>query len=91
MLAAFTTSEKRTAGTGKQEKPLLSESSIMMMKPDQQVVIMQGYSRHPIRGESPRYFKDPEMLAKSKIPAAPAIPEWIRKKNEKFRAPSAKP
>jgi len=89
ILAAFA-DEKREAKTGAEKKPLLSESSITMMKPDQQVVIMQGYARHPIKGESPRYYKDPEMLAKSKIPSAPAIPEWVRIKNEKLREPTVR-
>ena len=71
---AFVRKTKLSVG----EKPLWSWHKIMMLPPDKQIVIMQGYNRFPIYADSPRYYKDPKLLAKSKIPAAPAVPEWIR-------------
>ncbi|MDR1008669.1 MAG: type IV secretory system conjugative DNA transfer family protein [Rickettsiales bacterium] len=65
----------------KGDKDVISSSSIMMLSESKQIVIMQRWSRHPIECESPRYYKDPQMLAKSKIPSAPPMPEWIRLKN----------
>lgn len=61
-------------------KSLYSASKIMSLSPEKQIVIMQGYPRYPIEAESPRYYKDPKLLAKSQIPAAPAVPDWLRKK-----------
>lgn len=63
------------------EKNLYSASKIMMLSPDKQIVIMQGFPRYPIEAESPRYYKDPRLLAKSKIPAASPIPLWLIKKS----------
>lgn len=62
------------------EKTLYSTSSIMMLPPEKQIVIMQGFVRYPIEAESPRYYKDPKLLAKSQIPSAPPVPDWLRKK-----------
>ena len=59
---------------------LFSTSKIMMLGEEKQIVIMQGFPRYPIEAESPRYYKDKGLLAKSKIPAAPAVPDWLRKK-----------
>ena len=61
-------------------KDLYGSSSIMSLSEDKQIVIMQGFPRYPIEAESPRYYKDPKLLAKSKIPSAPAVPNWLRKK-----------
>ena len=62
------------------DKAIYSASKIMMLGDSKQIVIMQGYVRYPIEAESPRYYKDPKLLAKSKIPAAPPVPNWLRKK-----------
>lgn len=62
------------------EKTLYSTSSIMMLPPEKQIVIMQGFVRYPIEAESPRYYKDPKLLAKSQIPSASPVPDWLRKK-----------
>ena len=51
-----------------------------MLGDEKQIVIMQGFPRYPIEAESPRYYKDKKLLAKSQIPAAPAVPDWLRKK-----------
>ncbi len=61
-------------------KSLYSTSDIMKLSPDKQIVLMQGYPTNPIEAESPRYYKDPDLLAKSKIPAATPIPKWLFKK-----------
>ncbi len=63
------------------DKALYSTSKIMMLPPEKQIVIMQGYARYPIEADSPRYYKDPGLLKKSQIPSAPPVPEWIRKKS----------
>ena len=42
-----------------------------------QVVLMQGFIDRPIMADAPRYYLDKEMLAKSKIPPSPFIPDWI--------------
>lgn len=69
---------KRDADVVVGEKSLYSQAAIMMLAPEKQIVIMQGYARYPIETTSPRYYKDEKLLAKSKIPSAPPIPEWIR-------------
>ena len=61
-------------------KELYSTSDIMKLSSDKQIVIMQGFPTNPIEAESPRYYKDPALLAKSKIPAATPIPSWLFKK-----------
>lgn len=71
---------KRDAEVKVGHKNLYSSSKIMMLEPEKQIVIMQGYVRYPIEAESPRYYKDKKLLAKSQIPAAPAVPDWLRKK-----------
>ena len=65
------------------KKKLYSGSKIMSLGDKKQVIIMQNYPRYPVEAEAPRYYLDPKLLAKSKIPAAPAIPEWARIKNKK--------
>ncbi len=74
---AFNNKVDHSVGT----KPLYSASKIMMLSPEKQIVIMQGYPRYPIEADSPRYYKDPKLLEKSKIPAASPIPEWLIRKN----------
>ena len=75
---AFVRKTKTSVGS----KKLWSWHKIMMLPPDKQIVIMQGYNRFPIYADSPRYYKDPDLLAKSKIPPAPAVPDWIRNPNK---------
>ena len=77
VLSAFKRKDSYKVG----DKALFSASKIMMLGDSKQIVIMQGYVRYPIEADSPRYYKDPVLLAKSKIPAAPPIPVWLRKKN----------
>jgi type IV secretory pathway TraG/TraD family ATPase VirD4 len=60
-------------------KKVISSSSLMMLDEKKQVVIMQRWSRHPVEATSPRYYKEPALLAKSKIPAAPPLPPEFRK------------
>lgn len=60
---------------------LYSTSKIMMLPAEKQLVIMQGYARYPIEADSPRYYKDEKLLAKSKIPSAPPVPDWLRLKH----------
>lgn len=62
-------------------KWLYSTSKIMMLPPEKQIVIMQGFPRYPIEATSPRYYKDDKLLAKSKIPSAPPIPSWLQTKH----------
>ena len=75
-LNAFKRDEDLSVG----KKALYSSSKIMSLPPEKQIIIMQGFPRYPIEAESPRYYKDPKLLAKSKIPAAPAVPVWLRRK-----------
>ena len=42
-----------------------------------QVVLMQGFIDRPIMADAPRYYLDKEMLAKSKIPPSPFVPDWV--------------
>ena len=74
---AFNRKTKTSVG----HKSLWSVSKIMMLPPEKQIVVMQGFVRYPIYADSPRYYKEPSLLAKSKIPSAPPVPEWIRRKN----------
>ena len=75
VLNSFKRNDSYTAA----EKALYSTSKIMMLGDSKQVIIMQGFPRYPIEAESPRYYKEPKLLAKAKIPAAPAVPSWLRK------------
>jgi type IV secretory pathway TraG/TraD family ATPase VirD4 len=65
------------------KKKLYSTSKIMMLGDKKQIIIMQNYPRYPVEADAPRYYLDPKLLEKSKIPSAPAIPDWVRIKNKK--------
>ncbi len=69
---------KRETDMSVGKKKLYSTSSIMMLAPEKQIVIMQGFARYPIEATSPRYYKDEKLLKKSQIPSAPPVPEWLR-------------
>jgi type IV secretion system protein VirD4 len=74
---AFNTKYKFVDG----KKKLYSASKIMSLGEKKQVIIMQNYPRYPVEAEAPRYYLDPRLLAKSKVPPAPAIPEWVKRRN----------
>lgn len=42
-----------------------------------QVVLMQGFIDRPIMADAPRFYLDKQMLALSKLPPAPYVPDWI--------------
>jgi type IV secretion system protein VirD4 len=48
--------------------------SLPMLK---QVVLMQGHIETPIMADAPRFYLDKKMLAMSKIPHSPWVPDWI--------------
>lgn len=76
-----TSAFKRESEVKVGKSALYSTAKIMMLPAEKQIVIMQGYARYPIEADSPRYYKDEKLLAKSKIPSAPPVPDWLRLKH----------
>ena len=56
---------------------VISTTQLLSLPMLKQVVLMQGFIDRPIMADAPRYYLDKEMLAKSKIPPSPFIPDWI--------------
>jgi type IV secretory pathway TraG/TraD family ATPase VirD4 len=77
VVSAFDVKTEYTEG----KKKLYSASKIMSLGEKKQIIIMQDYPRYPIEADAPRYYLDPKLLAKSKVPAAPAIPDWVKRRN----------
>jgi type IV secretory pathway TraG/TraD family ATPase VirD4 len=59
---------------------IFAKSDIMTLKEDESIIVLQRKSKLPIKAELPRYFKDPFFKELAKLPPAPAVPEWIRKR-----------
>ena len=38
---------------------------------------MQGFIDRPIMADAPRFYLDKQMLALSKLPPSPYVPDWI--------------
>ncbi|MDR3126632.1 MAG: type IV secretory system conjugative DNA transfer family protein [Rickettsiales bacterium] len=73
--AAFDVKEELSSS----KKAAMSSAKIRGLKFDQQLVIVQGFPKNPVIAGSPRYYLDPKLLAKSKIPPAPALPPWLNR------------
>ena len=56
---------------------VISTTQLLSLPMLKQVVLMQGFIDRPIMADAPRFYLDKEMLAKSKIPPSPFIPDWI--------------
>ena len=56
---------------------VISTTQLLSLPMLKQVVLMQGFIDRPIMADAPRYYLDKEMLAKSKIPPSPFVPDWI--------------
>lgn len=56
---------------------VITTSQLLSLPMLKQVVLYQSYIDRPIIADSPRYYLDPKMRARSKLPAAPNVPEWI--------------
>jgi type IV secretory pathway TraG/TraD family ATPase VirD4 len=67
---------------------IYGKGDIMTLKPGEAVVILQGQMKKPIAAESPRFFKDPLFSKLVKIPAAPHVPEFVRKRRKFSDIPS---
>lgn len=59
--------------------PVLTSADLLSLAKGKQVVLMQGFFDRPIVADVPLFYKDKQMLAASKLDAAPALPEYIRK------------
>ena len=68
----------------KPKDEILSANKFLNVEFGKQWILYQGYTNYPIKADSPLFYKDKAMLAKSQMPAAPAVPEWIRLKNNKI-------
>lgn len=56
---------------------VISTTQLLSLPMLKQVVLMQGFIDRPIMADAPRYYLDKEMLAKSKIPPSPFVPDWV--------------
>lgn len=56
---------------------VISTTQLLSLSAFKQVVLMQGFIDRPIMADAPRYYLDKHMLSLSKLPAAPAVPDWI--------------
>ena len=56
---------------------VISTTQLLSLPSENQVVLMQTYISRPIMADSPRFYKDKKMLALSKLPSAPNVPDWI--------------
>lgn len=55
----------------------ISANELLSLPMLKQVVLMQGSIETPIMADAPRFYLDKKMLAQSKIPHAPWVPDWI--------------
>ncbi len=56
---------------------VISTTQLLSLPMLKQVVLMQGFIDRPIMADAPRFYLDKHMLALSKLPPAPAVPDWI--------------
>lgn len=55
----------------------ISSNTLLSLPMLKQVVLMQGSIDTPIMADAPRFYLDKKMLAMSKIPHSPWVPDWI--------------
>lgn len=55
----------------------ISSNDLLSLPMLKQVVLMQGAIETPIMADAPRFYLDKKMLAQSKIPHSPWVPDWI--------------
>ena len=56
---------------------VISTTHLLSLPMLKQVVLMQGFIDRPIMADAPRFYLDKQMLALSKLPPAPYVPDWI--------------
>ena len=56
---------------------VISTTQLLSLPTTKQVILMQSFIDRPIMADAPRYYLDKKMLAMSKLPAAPNVPDWI--------------
>ena len=56
---------------------VISTTQLLSLPMLKQVVLMQGFIDRPIMADAPRFYLDKQMLALSKLPPAPYVPDWI--------------
>ncbi len=56
---------------------VISTTQLLSLPMLKQVVLMQGSIDRPIIADAPRFYLDKQMLALSKLPPAPWVPDWI--------------
>ena len=56
---------------------VISTTQLLRLPMLKQVVLMQGFIDRPIMADAPRFYLDKQMLALSKLPPAPYVPDWI--------------
>ncbi len=67
-----------------QATSVVGASTLLSLPALKQVVVMQGYINRPIMADAPRYYLDKDMLAKTKMPPAPSVPDWIVAQREEI-------
>ena len=55
----------------------ISANDLLSLPMLKQVVLMQGSIDTPIMADAPRFYLDKKMLAMSKLPHSPWVPDWI--------------
>ncbi|MCM1323104.1 MAG: type IV secretory system conjugative DNA transfer family protein [Acetobacter sp.] len=55
----------------------ISSNDLLSLPMLKQVVLMQGAIETPIMADAPRFYLDKKMLAQSKLPHSPWVPDWI--------------
>ena len=55
----------------------ISANDLLSLPMLKQVVLMQGAIETPIMADAPRFYLDKKMLAMSKLPHSPWVPDWI--------------
>lgn len=56
---------------------VISTTQLLSLPMLKQVILMQGFIDRPIMADAPRFYLDKQMLALSKLPPAPYVPDWI--------------
>ena len=56
---------------------VISTTQLLSLPMLKHVVLMQGFIDRPIMADAPRFYLDKQMLALSKLPPAPYVPDWI--------------
>ena len=56
---------------------VISTTQLLSLPTEKQVILMQSFIDRPIMADAPRYYLDKKMLALSKLPPAPNVPDWI--------------